>query len=107
MRRALSVAPLAASQRGLSGIMNIPMKNRVAGIAVTPNIQRHPTCPFHEFKISLAVAGGGKGPAVNHVIHWAQKNTLTTLGLFVENRVARNGAGENSRQQLWETAATT
>src|SRR5260370_12325487 len=90
MRRALLVAPLAASQRGLSGIMNIPMKNRVAGTAVTPNIQRHPTCPFHEFKISLSVAVRGKGPPDRHIPPSVQQKTNNPTRSFIETKITRN-----------------
>src|SRR5258708_25863316 len=106
MRRALSVAPLAASQRGLSGIMNIPMKNRVAGIAVTPNIQRHPTCPFHEFKISLAVAVRGTGLPVSQFISWANKITITTLSLIMEKSVPRKGGRAISPRYMGERLET-
>src|SRR5260370_15737409 len=96
MRRALSVAPLAASQRGLSGIMNIPMKNRVAGIAVTPNIQRHPTCPFHEFKISLSVAVGGKGPPVNQFNTLGHKKTINPKSWLLGKTLSPKKAGGNT-----------
>ena len=38
---ALSLFPLAANQRGLSGTKNMARKKKMAGIAEAPNIDRH------------------------------------------------------------------
>src|SRR5260370_32532074 len=102
MLLALSVAPLAASQRGIAGIMNVPMKNKVVGIAVTPNIQRHPTCPFHEFKMSAALAAGGTGFAISQFTSCANKIPMTTVSWLMETSLPRNNAGETSAMYIGE-----
>ena len=68
--RARSTAPFLISQRGLSGMASDPRKNTTAGIATTVNIQRHPSCPFHDMRMNSAVSairhGVGEAP-VHHL----------------------------------------
>ena len=56
------------SQRGLSGIMRDPAKNAADGSATTVNIQRHPSCPFHEARINSVEAPSGTGSAISQLM---------------------------------------
>ena len=79
MRLAFSGWPFRASHRGLSGTDSMPRKKSSEGTAVTPNIQRHPVWPFHEFRISSADAPVGTGLAMIQFMNWANKIPITIV----------------------------
>src|ERR1700733_5033756 len=99
---ALSGAPCLASQRGLSGTKNIAVRNSSDGTAVTANIQRQPTWPFHEFRISLAVAVGEMGLAMSQFTTCASRMPHTIVSWFMETSFPRRGAGASSAMYTGE-----
>ena len=70
-------SPLLASHRGLSGAKNIATINKIAGIAVTANIQRQPSWPSHDWRICIHVAFGASGFPMSQFITWANTIPMT------------------------------
>ena len=74
----------------------MPRKNSSEGAAVAANIQRQPDWPFHEFKISCAVASGGTGWAMSQFTTCASRMPMTMVSWLIDTSLPRTCAGATS-----------
>ena len=75
---ACSVRPRRRSHRGLSGIPNDVIMKMTAGMATAVNIQRQPTCTFHDANSISGETCSGTGCAIRQFTIWASRIPTTT-----------------------------
>ena len=69
---------------------------------MTANIQRHPHWPFHDERISYAVAPGGTGRAIIQLTTCASRIPTTMANWLSETSLPRRCAGEISAMYMGE-----
>src|ERR1700733_6332145 len=99
---ASAVRPRSANHLGLSGTTIMPKRKTAAGTAVTPNIHRHPACPFHEATISAGVVSAATGLAMSQFIVCAASSPSTIVSSLRHTSLPRIEAGDISAIYIGE-----